>query len=64
MQLVGLWINLQVAARAQAVAVHRAGAAFEELEAVVNLAYLLRSLSVANPGGQMILGLALDTEDG
>ena len=60
--MVGLWINLQVAARAHAVAVQRAGATIEELDAVVNLAYRFRSLAVANPGGQIILGLALDTE--
>ena len=58
----GLLINLQVAARTHAVAVQRAGAAFEKLDAVVNLAYRFWSLAAANPGGLIILGLALDTE--
>ena len=59
----GLLINLQDAARAHAVAVQRAGATFEKLDAEVNLAYRFRGLAAANLGGQTILGLALDTED-
>ena len=57
-----LLINLQDAARIHAVAAHRASATFEELDAVVNLAYLFRGLSAVNLGAQILLDLE-DTED-
>ncbi len=45
-----LLMNLQDAAKLHATAAYRAGATFEELSAVVNLAFLFRGLSAANYG--------------
>lgn len=53
-----LLMNLQDAARLHALAAYRAGATFEELTAVVNLAYLFRGLSAANVGAEILQGLA------
>ena len=53
-----LLVNLQDAAKIHAVAAYRAGATFEELSAVVNLAYLFRGLSAANLGAQMLQSIA------
>jgi alkylhydroperoxidase/carboxymuconolactone decarboxylase family protein YurZ len=55
-----LLVNLQDAARLHAIAAHRAGATFEELTAVVNLAFLFRGLSAANVGAEIIQGIAKD----
>jgi alkylhydroperoxidase/carboxymuconolactone decarboxylase family protein YurZ len=53
-----LLMNLQDAAKLHALAAYRAGATFEELTAVVNLAFLFRGLSAANVGAEIIQGLA------
>jgi alkylhydroperoxidase/carboxymuconolactone decarboxylase family protein YurZ len=59
-----LLMNLQDAARLHALAAYRAGATFEELTAVVGLAYLFRGLSAANVGAEIIQGLARETGAG
>ncbi len=53
-----LLVNLQDAARLHAIAAYRAGATFEELSAVVNLAFLFRGLSAANLGAEILQGIA------
>ncbi len=53
-----LLMNLQDAARLHALGAYRAGATFEELSAVVNMAYLFRGLSAANLGAEILQGLA------
>ncbi len=53
-----LLMNLQDAARLHALAAYRAGATFEELTAVVNLAFLFRGLSAANYGAEILQSLA------
>jgi 4-carboxymuconolactone decarboxylase len=55
-----LLVNLQDAARLHAIGAYRAGATFEELSAVVNLAFLFRGLSAANLGAEILQGLAKD----
>jgi 4-carboxymuconolactone decarboxylase len=52
-----LLVNLQDAAKLHAIAAHRAGATFEELSAVVNLAFLFRGLSAANLGAEILQGI-------
>lgn len=49
-----LLMTLQDAARLHGIAAYRAGATIEELQAMVNLAYLFRGLSAANLGAQLI----------
>lgn len=46
------------AARLHAIAARRAGASWEELHAVVGLAYLFRGMPAANLGAEMLLKLA------
>lgn len=53
-----LLMNLQDAAKLHAIAAFRAGATFEELSAVVNLAYLFRGLSAANYGDEILQSIA------
>src|SRR5512134_3313459 len=53
-----LLANLQDAAKLHALAAYRAGASFEELNAVVNLVFLFRGLSAANLGAEILQGLA------
>ncbi len=53
-----LLVNLQDAARLHALGAYRAGATFEELSAVVNLAFLFRGLSAANLGAEILQSLA------
>jgi alkylhydroperoxidase/carboxymuconolactone decarboxylase family protein YurZ len=53
-----LLVNLQDAAKLHAIAAYRAGATFEELSAVVNLAFLFRGLSAANLGAEILQGIA------
>ena len=53
-----LLMNLQDAAKLHAIAAYRAGATFEELSAVVNLAFLFRGLSAANFGAEILQSLA------
>ena len=55
-----LLMNLQDAARLHALAAYRAGATFEELTAVVNLAFLFRGLSAANVGAEILQSIAKD----
>lgn len=50
--------HLQDAARLHALGAYRAGATFEELSAVVNLAFLFRGLSAANLGAEILQSLA------
>ena len=56
-----LLMNLQDAAKLHALAAYRAGATFEELNAVVGLAFLFRGLSAANVGAEIIQAIAKDT---
>ncbi len=49
---------LRDAARLHAIAARRAGATWEELSAVVGLAFLFRGLSAANIGSEIIQGIA------
>jgi 4-carboxymuconolactone decarboxylase len=58
-----LLVNLQDAARLHALGAYRAGATFEELSAVVNLAFLFRGLSAANLGAEILQGLAKTAKD-
>jgi len=53
-----LLVNLQDAAKLHALGAYRAGATFEELSAVVNLAFLFRGLSAANLGAEILQGIA------
>ena len=46
------------AARLHAIAARRAGATWEELHAVANLAFLFRGLSAANVGAEVLMKLA------
>ena len=46
------------AARLHAVAARRAGASWEELHAVVGLAYLFRGMPAANLGAEVLLKMA------
>lgn len=50
--------NLQDAAKLHALAAYRAGATFEELNAVINFVFLFRGLSAANLGAEILQGLA------
>jgi 4-carboxymuconolactone decarboxylase len=53
-----LLMTLADAARLHAIAARRAGASWEEMSAVVNLAFLFRGLPAANLGAQIIQGIA------
>ena len=53
-----LLVNLQDAAKLHALAAYRAGATFEELNAVVNFVFLFRGLSAANLGAEILQGIA------
>ena len=57
-----LLVNLQDAAKLHGLAAYRAGATFEELTAVVNLAFLFRGLSAANLGAEIIQGIAKEAD--
>ena len=57
-----LLMNLQDAARIHGLAAYRAGATFEELSAVVNLAFLFRGMSAANLGAEILQGLDQSAE--
>lgn len=50
--------NLQDASKLHALAAYRAGATWEELNAVVNFVFLFRGLSAANLGAEILQGLA------
>ena len=53
-----LLLSLRDAARIHGIAARRAGATWEEMQAVVNLAYLYGGLSAANIGAQFIQQIA------
>ena len=53
-----LLITLRDAAKLHGIAARRAGATWEEMQAVVNLAFLFGGLSVANRGAQYIKEIA------
>lgn len=53
-----LLMTLSDATRLHAIAARRAGASWEELSAVVGLAFLFRGLPAANLGAQIIQGIA------
>ncbi len=53
-----LLVQLTDATRLHAIAARRAGASWEELNAVVGLAFLFRGLSAANLGAQIIQEIA------
>jgi 4-carboxymuconolactone decarboxylase len=53
-----LLLSLRDAARIHGIAARRAGATWEEMQAVVNLAYLYGGLSAANIGAQFIHEIA------
>jgi alkylhydroperoxidase/carboxymuconolactone decarboxylase family protein YurZ len=55
--------NLQDAAKLHALAAYRAGASWEELNAVVNFVFLFRGLSAANLGAEILQGLAKQAAD-
>ncbi len=55
-----LLVQLRDAAKLHGLAAYRAGATFEELSAVVNLAFLFRGLSAANLGADILQGIAKD----
>jgi alkylhydroperoxidase/carboxymuconolactone decarboxylase family protein YurZ len=58
-----LLTNLQDAAKLHALAAHRAGATFEELNAVVNLVFLFRGLSAANLGAEILQSIAKSSKE-
>jgi 4-carboxymuconolactone decarboxylase len=58
-----LLVNLQDAAKLHALGAYRAGATFQELSAVVNLAFLFRGLSAANLGAEILQGLVKTSKD-
>jgi alkylhydroperoxidase/carboxymuconolactone decarboxylase family protein YurZ len=53
-----LLLSLRDAARIHGIAARRAGASWEEMQAVVNLAYLYGGLSAANIGAQFLQQIA------
>jgi len=57
-----LLVLLSDAAHLHARAAHRAGATWEELSAVVNLAFLFRGLPAANLGAQIIQEIIKDAQ--
>mgnify|MGYP001442310915 CR=1 FL=1 len=59
-----LLVQLADATRLHAIAARRAGATWEELNAVVGLAFLFRGLSAANLGAQIIGEIAANEEQG
>jgi 4-carboxymuconolactone decarboxylase len=57
-----LLVQLADATRLHAIAARRAGATWEEMNAVVGLAFLFRGLSAANLGAQIIQEIAASEE--
>ena len=58
-----LLMTLADATRLHAIAARRAGATWEEMSAVVNLAFLFRGLPAANLGAQIIQEIVESEED-
>ncbi|TBH15458.1 carboxymuconolactone decarboxylase family protein [Thermus thermamylovorans] len=59
-----LLMDLSDAARLHAIAARRAGATYEELSAVVGLAFLFRGLPAANRGAEVIQEILRMEEEG
>ncbi len=59
-----LLMDLSDAARLHAIAARRAGATYEELNAVVGLAFLFRGLPAANRGAEVIQEILRMEEEG
>lgn len=60
-----LLMDLNDAAALHAIAARRAGASWEELQAVINLCFLFRGLSAANRGAEILANLAArEKQDG
>jgi 4-carboxymuconolactone decarboxylase len=53
-----LLMDMSDAAQIHAIAARRAGASWEELQAVINLCFLFRGLPAANRGAEMLANLA------
>jgi len=53
-----LLMDLNDAAPLHAIAARRAGASWEELQAVISLCFLFRGLSAANRGAEILANLA------
>jgi alkylhydroperoxidase/carboxymuconolactone decarboxylase family protein YurZ len=58
-----LLMDLNDAAQLHAIAARRAGASWEELQAVINLCFLFRGLSAANRGAEILANLAKREEE-
>ena len=58
-----LLMDLNDAATLHAIASRRAGASWEELQAVINLCFLFRGLSAANRGAEILANIAQREED-
>jgi 4-carboxymuconolactone decarboxylase len=58
-----LLMDLNDAATLHGIAARRAGAGWEELQAVINLCFLFRGLSAANRGAEILANIAQREED-
>jgi alkylhydroperoxidase/carboxymuconolactone decarboxylase family protein YurZ len=58
-----LLMDLSDAAQLHAIAARRAGASFEEMQAVVSLCFLFRGLPAANRGAEILANLAKREQD-
>jgi len=58
-----LLMDLNDAATLHGIAARRAGASWEELQAVINLCFLFRGLSAANRGAEILAGIAKREEE-
>jgi 4-carboxymuconolactone decarboxylase len=58
-----LLMDLNDAATLHAIAARRAGATWEEMQAVINLCFLFRGLSAANRGAEILANIAKREED-
>ena len=58
-----LLMDLSDAAQLHAIAARRAGASWEELQAVISLCFLFRGLSAANRGAEILANLAKREQD-
>jgi 4-carboxymuconolactone decarboxylase len=58
-----LLMDLNDAAPLHAIAARRAGASWEELQAVINLCFLFRGLSAANRGAEILANIAKREHD-
>ncbi|WP_233838091.1 carboxymuconolactone decarboxylase family protein [Paraburkholderia sp. ZP32-5] len=56
--------QLNDAAQMHAIAARRAGASWEELQAVINLCYLFRGVPAANRGADMLAAIAMREAEG